>query len=101
MSMEDVCKEVMIAIPFAFVVQRNDEEVGSLQVFQHRLAITHLRDGIAKRPSQTVQDRRLKQEAPDGVRLMLQYLLDQVVHDVAVVAGEGGNEAGDVVSPLH
>ena len=33
--------------------------------------------------------------------LALQHLLDQVVDDVPVVAGEAGDEAGDVVSPLH
>ena len=33
--------------------------------------------------------------------LTLQDLLDQVVDDVAVVPGEAGDEAGDVVAPLH
>ena len=37
----------------------------------------------------------------DLVGLTLQDLLDQVVDDVAVVPGEAGDEAGDVVSPLH
>ena len=34
-------------------------------------------------------------------RLTLQHLPDQVVDDVAVVAGEAGDEAGNVVSSLH
>ena len=34
-------------------------------------------------------------------RLTLQDLFDQVVDDVAVVPGEAGDEAGDVVSALH
>ena len=38
---------------------------------------------------------------PDAFGLTLQHLLDQVVDDVAVVAGEAGDEAGDVVAPLH
>ena len=33
--------------------------------------------------------------------LALQHLLDQVVDDVAVVPGEAGDEAGDVVAALH
>ena len=40
-------------------------------------------------------------KAPDMLGLTLQDLLDQVVDDVAVVAGEAGDEAGDVVSALH
>ena len=37
----------------------------------------------------------------DPVGLPSQHLLDQVVDDVAVVAGEAGDEAGDVVAALH
>ena len=33
--------------------------------------------------------------------LALQHLLDEVVDDVPVVAGEAGDEAGDVVAALH
>ena len=33
--------------------------------------------------------------------LTLQHLLDQVVDDVAVVSTEAGDEAGEVVAPLH
>ena len=35
------------------------------------------------------------------VGLALQDLFDQVVDDVAVVAGEAGDEAGHVVTTLH
>src|SRR5579859_6682068 len=34
-------------------------------------------------------------------RLPLQHLLDQVVHDVAVVTGKAADELRDIVSPLH
>ena len=34
-------------------------------------------------------------------RLARQHLLDQVVHDVAVVAGERGDERADVGTSLH
>src|SRR3712207_7323441 len=36
---ENVCKEMMVAIPLALVVQRNDEEVTLLQGLQHPSAI--------------------------------------------------------------
>ena len=38
---------------------------------------------------------------PDVVGLALQDLLDEVVDDVAVVAGEARDEPGDVVAALH
>ena len=54
-----------------------------------------------KRAAQPIQDRGLQQEVPDVVGLTLQDLLDQVVDDVPVVAGEARDEAGDVVAALH
>ena len=43
----------------------------------------------------------LEQEAADCCGQPQQHLVDQVVHDGAVVAGEGPDEGGDVRAPLH
>ena len=45
--------------------------------------------------------RRLEQEAPHLGALAVEHLPDEVVEDEAVVAGELGDEAGDVLSALH
>jgi hypothetical protein len=58
-------------------------------------------DGVAQRAAQPVQDRGLDQEAADVGGLPSQDLFDEVVDDVPVVSREPGDEAGDVVSPLH
>jgi hypothetical protein len=58
-------------------------------------------DGVAQRAAQPIQDRGLQQELVDMLGLALQDLLGQVVDDVAVVPGEAGDEAGDVVSSPH
>ena len=98
---QHVCKEMVIAIPAAAVVEWNHEQVASLQRLQHRFAAVLAGDGIAQRAAEPVEDRGLQQEAADLIGLALQDLFDQVVDDVAIVAGEAGDEAGDVVSPLH
>ena len=99
--LQHVGEEVVVAIPLAAVVERDQEQVAALQRLQHGLAAVLAGDGIAQRAAQPVQDGGLQQEVPDLVGLALQHLLDQVVDDVAVVAGEAGDEAGDVVAPLH
>ena len=99
--LQHVGKEVVVAIPPAAVVERDQEQVPSVQRLQHGLAAVLPGDGIAQRAAQPVQDGGLQQEGPDTVGLTLQDLLDQVVDDVAVIAGEAGDEAGDVVSTLH
>ena len=98
---QDVGEEVVIAVPAAPVVERDQEQVPPLQRVQHGLAIAALGHGVAQRAAQPVQDRGLQQEAPNLVGLPVQDLLDQVVDDVAVVPREPGDEAGDVVAPLH
>ena len=56
MRMENVGKEVMIAIPVALVIQRNDKQVASLQGLQQRVAFLLAGDGIAQRATQPVEN---------------------------------------------
>src|SRR5258708_29373788 len=56
MRSEHVSKEVVIAIPVAFVIERNDKEVASLQGFQPRAAFFLTSDGIAQRTTQPVEN---------------------------------------------
>ena len=58
-------------------------------------------DRIAEWTIQPLEDRGLEQEIPHALGLAPQDLLDQVVHDVPVVAGEGRDEVGDIRSAPH
>ena len=99
--LQDVREELVIAIPPAAVIKRNQEQVLSLQRHQLGLAAVLTGDGIAQRAGQPVQDGGLQQEVADMLGLALQDLLGEVVDDVPVIPGEAVDEAGDVVSPLH
>ena len=61
-------EEMVIAIPLALVVERNDEEVAAFQSFQHRFAIFLVGDGIAQRTAQAIENGGLQQEVADVVR---------------------------------
>src|SRR5215207_583370 len=99
--LENVGKEVMVAEPNACIVQRNDEQVAPLQGAQQCATFLLVGDGVAQRATQPVEDRCLKQEAPDACGLALQDLLDQVVQNVAVISGESFDERWNVLSPAH
>ena len=60
MRVENVGKEVVIAIPAALVIQRHDKEVASFQGLQPRLAFLLAGDGIAQRAIQPVENRSLE-----------------------------------------
>jgi hypothetical protein len=98
---ENVRKEVMVAKPVASIVERNDEQVSSLQSLQQRVASLLAGDGIAQRTTQPLENGGLEQEAPDTFGLTLQDLFDQIVHDVPVVSSESPDEPSNVLSPPH
>jgi len=98
---QHVGKQMVVAIPLAAVIQRDQEQVPPVQRLQHGLAAALPGDRIAQRTAQPAQDAGLQQEGLDTFGLTLQHLLAQVVHDVTIIACEAGNEAGHVVSPLH
>src|SRR3712207_5994297 len=56
MRRENFGKEVMVAIPVALVIQRNDEEVASLEGLQSSVAFLLVGDGIAQRATQPVEN---------------------------------------------
>src|SRR5664279_6079668 len=101
MCLQHVREKVVVAVPVTAVVERNQEQVGAVQRLQGGPSAGLTSHGIAKRAAQPVQQAGPQQEGPDLLCLTLQNLLDQVVHDVPVIAREPGDETGDVVTSLH
>src|SRR5262249_8192645 len=95
-SVEDVGEELVVAIPAALVVQGYDEQVAPFQGYQCRCPTGLAGDGVAQGAGEPVQDRGVEQEVVDLWRLLGQDLLDEVVDDVTVVAGEPRNERSGV-----
>ena len=94
-------KEVVIAIPVASVIQRHHKEIASLQGFQARAAPWIAGHCIAQRAIEAVENGRLEQKAANRLRLTLQDLFDQIVHDVPVVSGEGTDEPRHILMALQ
>ena len=53
---EHIAEKVVVAVPLAAVIERDDEEVPPLQLLQLRSAILPSRDGVAQRAGQSVED---------------------------------------------
>jgi hypothetical protein len=89
---EEIAEQVMEAVPAALLVQGDQEQVGALECLEHVLAVGIAGDRVTKRAGETLEDRRPEQERPHPVRLALQYLLAQVVEDVAMSSRERTQE---------
>ena len=59
---QEVGKQMVVAPPAPHLVHRHKEQVRSLDLLQHLLAVAAACDGVAERPRQPLQDRRLQQE---------------------------------------
>src|SRR4051812_17611382 len=93
---QSIGEQVVIPVPLTAIVQRHHEQVRPLQRLEHLPSVSTAGHRVAQWTREPVQYRRLRQEVADVTRLTLQYLLDQVVDDVAVVAREPRDEPTDV-----
>ncbi len=57
--LQDLGEEMMVAIPLASIIERDDEQVSSFQVFQDGLPAALACDGIAQRAAEAVEKRGL------------------------------------------
>jgi hypothetical protein len=96
---EQVSEQLMVAPPAAHLIQRLQEQVGALHLFQHRLAPGAASDRIAQRAAEPFQHRGLQQERAQLLTLPLEHLLGQVIQDVAVAAVKRRHEPGYIVLP--
>ena len=97
---EDLREQRVISVPAAFVVEGDDEQVGTLELLQPRLALRLARHGIAKRTAQAIEDGGAQEELLGPGRESREDLLDDVVEDEAVAGSEPMHELGLVVRPL-
>ena len=67
-------KEMMIAIPLPFFIQRHQEKVGAFHIIKQLLAIAVPQQGIAKRGTQAIEERGLQQKGMHRRWLQIQYL---------------------------
>src|SRR5215217_1891990 len=91
----------MVTVPTPLLIQRNSEKVRSLQPLQHLLAICPVRNGVAQRTAQAVEDGGSQQESSYIIGLAPEYLFGQVVQNVTAAALECCDEARDIFASPH
>ncbi|HMN59056.1 MAG TPA: hypothetical protein PJ988_01755, partial [Anaerolinea sp.] len=84
---EHIREQVMIAVPLALVIQRDEEQVAAFQGIQHCITIYPLGNGITQRSAQPVEYRGLQQETAHLLGLARKHLSGQIIEHKAVAAG--------------
>src|SRR2546422_678693 len=115
----------MVAIPVPFIVQRNEKQIGPLDLVEDELAVCiddrwpttddwrlifggrwsvvggQAENGITQRSAHAIKDGCLEQEHLEMDRQLVQDLFDQVIDHKAIAAAEGGDKAGVICTVLH
>ena len=85
-------EQVVIAVPLALGIQRDDERVVPLQSSEQPLGVRVSGHRGAQRPRKPLEDRALDHELAQLRRLAVEDLESEVVDDLLVVPGEGVDE---------
>ena len=85
---QQVGEQLVVAPPAADLIQGHQEQVGPLDLFQHRLAVVAAGDRVTQSAAQPLQHRGLEQELAHRLRLAFEHLLAQEVENVPVAAVE-------------
>jgi hypothetical protein len=81
---EHVPEQLVISIPPSLAIERNQEEIGSLQRLQDCLPILPARERVAQRAAQALENRGLEQKRLDVRDLLVENLFDEVVDDISI-----------------
>ena len=88
LAVQNLGEQVVIAEPLPVPIKRYHEQVFPLQQVDDRGRVGRTGDGIAQRRAETAEDRGPGEEPADVARLLVENVLDQVVDDEPVLAGE-------------
>ena len=87
----------------SLIVQGDDEQVGVFEIFQGFLPGSRgvEQNSVTQRAAQAIEDGCAQQKSLDAFGLLLQDFFNQIVEHEMVAAGEGLDEASDVLMSLH
>lgn len=98
---QSVREQMVVAVPLPLVVERDEEHVVPVQLFEHLMPVRPSGERIAERTGEPVQDRGGEQELTHVLRQAAEHLLNQVVQDKPVASCEGLDESGCLVGAAH
>ena len=85
---QQLAQQVVVAVPLAAPVERHDEEVAALQLFQQRARSRRVERGIAQRATHPLEHGGTRQERRLAFRQPIEQLGPEVVDHEAVVTAE-------------
>jgi hypothetical protein len=99
LAAQHVGEQGVVAVPVARVVQRNQEQLGSLDLLKQALRAIRAGHRVTQGSGQAVQDRCAQQQGADPGRQPVEHLGGKVVDDLAVIAAERADDQAVSLRP--
>src|SRR5262245_62116823 len=74
--------------PPSLGIERNEKEIGVLQIAEDSGGLVLRSDVITKRRGESIDDRHVEDEFAYVIRLLVEYLLSEVITNKAIVAAK-------------
>jgi hypothetical protein len=101
LAAQQVAEQAVVAEPLPAGVERDQEHVRALDLLEQLVRAADLEHPVAQRRAEPGQDRGAHQEPAQLLGLAGEHLLEQVVRQVALLAGEARDELGAVAASLQ
>src|SRR6476659_340890 len=88
LSLKQVTKEMVITVPFAFLIERHEKEVRPLDLFELACRPLIVEDGVTQRAAHSLEHRGSPQEPESSGAELRQVLGPEVIGHVFAVAAE-------------
>ena len=95
---KEVAEEVVVAVPLAAIVERDDERVRACQGLERIGGVLSAEHGVAEGRRHPSQDRGGEQECPQILRLASQDLIEEVLRDLGLRADQSGDRRASFVA---
>ena len=95
---EKITKQVVVAEPPAAIVERDDERIRAREGLKRIRGVVRAQHRIAQGWGHPVEDRRTEQEPLEIARLARNYLLQEIVGELLLCAGQFGSPRRGIVA---
>ena len=99
--LQEILEQMVVAKPGSLGIQRDEEQIGLLQLSEHGLAADIARHRLAIRGAHAPEDGGAQQEALEFGRLRIEHVIEQVSAHALVLARQGLGDIARLAVELH
>lgn len=82
---------MVVPVPVAIVIQRQKEQIGAFELFEHLLSMSKACQCVTEVACESVQQSSRQQESPYDFWLVGRHFMYEIIHDIAMISSKLGD----------